>query len=98
MRWGLLEVSPENVVVSAVKTARDGSTVLRVYEAGGQDTHAATIALSPKVLSACEANLMEDTGSKVKVDKNSLRFDLHKFEIKTFKVRLQELKKNSGKS
>ena len=97
-RWGLLEVSPGNVVVSALKSARDGTTLIRVYEAGGQATLGAAITLNAKVLSANEANLMEDTGAKVKVDRNALHFDLHQFEIKTFKVRLQDLKKNSGKS
>ena len=95
-RWGLLKVSPENVVVSALKTARDGTMVIRVYEAGGQDSHGAAIALNAKVLSANEANLMEDNGAKVKIDRNSIHFDLHKFEIKTFKLRLQE--KHSDKS
>jgi alpha-mannosidase len=97
-RWGLLEVSPPNVVVSALKPANDGSMVIRVYEAGGRDTQGATISVDGKVLSAHEANLMEDTGSKLKVEKNVFRFDLHRFEIKTFKLRLQELKNNSARS
>jgi alpha-mannosidase len=97
-RWGLLEVSPGNVVVSAVKPAKDGSTIIRVYEAGGRDTPGAALSINGKVLSAHEANLVEDTGPKLKVEKNVLRFDLRRFEIKTFKVRLQELKNNLTKS
>ena len=32
-RWGLLEVTPSDVVVSALKPGRDGTAILRVYEA-----------------------------------------------------------------
>jgi alpha-mannosidase len=85
----LLEVSPANVVLSSLKPAKDGGTVIRVYEASGQATTGAMIKLQAKVISANEANLMEDSGAKVKVQQNTLQFDLHPFEIKTFKVRLK---------
>jgi alpha-mannosidase len=94
-RWGLLEVSPSNVVLSALKPAKDGATVFRVYEASGKATTGATIALKAKVLSANEANLMEDSGPDLQVRDNTLRFDLHAFEIKTFKLRLEALKDNT---
>jgi hypothetical protein len=41
-----------------------------------------------KILEAHEANLMEDSGQRLKITKESLEFDLRPFEIKTFKVRL----------
>jgi alpha-mannosidase len=87
--WGLLEVSPPDVVLSALKPAKDGGTVIRVYEASGQATTGAMIKLHARVISANEANLMEDSGAKVKVQQNTLQFDLHPFEIKTFKLRLK---------
>jgi alpha-mannosidase len=87
--WGLLEVSPANVVLSALKPAKDGLMVIRVYEANGQATTGARIKLHAKVVSANEANLMEDSGAKATVLKDTLQFDLHPFEIKTFKVRLE---------
>ncbi|MDQ1470497.1 MAG: alpha-mannosidase [Bryobacterales bacterium] len=34
-RWGMLDVSHENVVTSALKPGRDGTTVVTVYEAAG---------------------------------------------------------------
>jgi alpha-mannosidase len=86
--WGLLDVSPANVVLSAFKPANDGSSIIRVYEADGRAT-AATLKLHAKVLSANEANLMEDTGKKLKAQDDSIHFDLHPFEIKTFKLRLK---------
>jgi alpha-mannosidase len=91
-QWGLLEVSPANLVLSALKPGKDGATVLRVYEASGKATTRATISFKAKVLSANEANLMEDSGLKLKIENNTLRFDLHGFEIKTFKLRLNPLK------
>src|SRR5262249_49863353 len=88
-RWELLEVSPANVVLSALKPAKDGSTVVRVYEANGQATTGAALKLHSKLISATEANLMEDAGAKLKIEQESVRFDLHPFEIKTFKLRLE---------
>jgi alpha-mannosidase len=87
--WGLLEIAPANVVLSALKPAKDGTTIVRVYEAGGQATTGATLKLHAKVTSANEANLMEDTGKKLETREDSIRFDLHPFEIKTFKLRLK---------
>jgi alpha-mannosidase len=90
-RWGLLEASPANVVLTALKPAKDGSVTVRVYEAAGAATSGATIHLNTKVGSAHEANLMEDPATKVKTSNNTLHFDLHPFEIKTFKLTLQDL-------
>ena len=88
-RWGWLEVSPANVALSALKPAKDGATVLRFYETAGQATPGVTIKLRAKVLAANEANLMEDAGAKLAVTKDAVQFDLHPFEIKTVKLRLQ---------
>jgi alpha-mannosidase len=87
-RWGLLEVSKPNVVVSTLKPGRDGSAVLRVYEASGQSTPGVKIALHSQVDSAFEANLIEQPGGKLNVQDNALQFDLGPFQIKTFQLRL----------
>ena len=91
-RWGFVEISAPGVVLSALKPAKDGSTVIRVYEADGRAVTNATIQLHAKVLAANEANLMEDAGTKLKVRKDAIQFDLHPFEIKTFKMRLEAVK------
>lgn len=70
---------------------RDGSAVLRVYEASGQSTPGVKIELQAKVESAFEANLIEQPGSKLQVQDNGLRFDLGPFQIKTFQLRLGAL-------
>jgi alpha-mannosidase len=83
-----LDLSPSNVVLSALKLAKDGSTVVRVYEAAGQPVTGARLRLNTKLLSAEEANLMEDSIGKLKVAKGTVEFNLHPFEIKTFKLRM----------
>jgi alpha-mannosidase len=87
-RWGLLEVSPPNVVVSALKPGRDGTTVLRVYEATGRPVAHVKIAFGTKLLSARECNLLEDPGQERKTERNFVEFDLPAFGIKTFALKL----------
>jgi alpha-mannosidase len=87
-RWGLLEVSHPNVVVSTLKPGRDVGAVLRVYEASGRSTPGIKITLHAQVDSAFEANLLEQPGGKLNVQDNALLFDLGPFQIKTFQLRL----------
>ena len=84
------------MVLSALKSAKGDATGIRVHEASGTATTGATIRLNAKVSSANEAKLMEDSGPKVKLQNNTLRFDLRPFEIKTFKLRLQDLEEVRG--
>ena len=90
-RWGLLEVSSADVVVSSLKPSRDGDVALRVYEASGRGASGVTVTLSARILAAREANLIEDAGAEIKVEGNSVKFDLHPFEIKTIRLRLGAL-------
>ncbi|MFZ1934965.1 MAG: glycoside hydrolase family 38 C-terminal domain-containing protein [Thermoguttaceae bacterium] len=87
-RWGFLEITPHNIVVSAMKPGADGVAVLRVYEATGQAT-TAKIRLPRQTTAAEEVNLMEDPGRKLPVADNALQLDFHPFEIKTIKLQTQ---------
>jgi alpha-mannosidase len=89
-RFGLLEVSHPNVILSALKPVAAGDTALRVYEAAGQPTRGVTIRLNASVLSAWDANLLEDAGRELKVEADAATFDLHPFEIKTIRLRLAQ--------
>jgi len=82
-RWGMVEISPANVVLTAFKPTPGGATVLRVYEAAGQPAAGVTVKFHGRIASAYEANLLEDSARRLKVQNDSLKFDLHPFEIKT---------------
>jgi alpha-mannosidase len=88
-RWGFLNVSAPNVVISDMKPARDGGIALRLYEATGQRTEAVAVKLHAKVSSANEANLLEDMGRALSVEDNTVRFDLHPYEIKTIILQVE---------
>jgi alpha-mannosidase len=89
-RWGWLEVSAPNVNVSALKPARDGSVILRVYEAAGRLSMGVSITVHAEIVSVHEANLMEDAGRELKTDNKSFQLDLHPYEIKTLKMSLHQ--------
>jgi alpha-mannosidase len=87
--WGLIEISAPNVVLTALKSGPEQSTVFRVYEATGQTTQGARIQFHARVSSAYEANLLEDSGHKLPVRHDSIVLDMHPFEIKTIKLQLR---------
>jgi alpha-mannosidase len=87
-RWGLAEIAPPNVVLTALKPAADGTAVLRVHEAIGRPT-SATIRLAAKLAAAEEVNLLEDAGKKLAVGDGVLQVDLRPFEIKSIKLWLE---------
>ena len=92
-RWGLLAISPANVALTAFKPGPNRSTVLRVYEAAGRATSAVKIRLQARIIAAYEANLLEDSGRKLKIQNDTVQFDLRPFEIKTIKLQLLPAKK-----
>ncbi|HLJ91680.1 MAG TPA: glycoside hydrolase family 38 C-terminal domain-containing protein [Gemmataceae bacterium] len=94
-RWGLVEVSHPNVVISALKPGPDGTTVVRVYEATGRAATDVKLTVRAKVLSARECNLLEDLGQEMKTEANTLHFDLPAFTIKTFALKLEPASANS---
>ncbi len=87
-RWGLLSVSDPNVVVSAVKPGSEGTVVLRVYEATGRPAKGVKVEFNAPVDEARDANLLEDAQAALKVDGKALAFDLHPYQIRTFRLRL----------
>ena len=85
-RWGYLEVTPANVLVSTLKASRDGAAVLRVYEAAGRGTPGVRIRLPGGTQRVEEADLMEDPISELPAPDGVLELDLGPFEIKTIKL------------
>jgi alpha-mannosidase len=92
-KFGLIEVSSPNVVLSALKPAQDGVGVIaRVYEASGRAANDIKIHFVSGVQGASEVNLMEDSLRSIAVENNSIHFDLRPFEIKTFRLQLPTAK------
>ena len=89
-----MDVSQPNVILSALKPGPDRSVILRVYEASGRSSNGVRIKLHEDLSSVQEANLMEDVGREVSVGQNSFQFDLHPFEIKTFRLHVQRSEKH----
>ncbi|MEO6437507.1 MAG: glycoside hydrolase family 38 C-terminal domain-containing protein [Tepidisphaeraceae bacterium] len=90
-RWGLLEISHPNAVLSALKPGRDGTMIVRVFEATGVATPGVKLKLNGLLSKAEEVNLMEDPLRDLPVANNGFMFDLKPFEIKTFKLQLRSL-------
>ena len=86
-QWGLVDISAPNVVVSTIKIGRDGSTIVRVYEAEGRPATGVRMRMNMSVDNAAETNLLEDEQGELAVAGNTVSFDLGPFEIKTFKLR-----------
>ncbi len=95
-RWGMLEVSADNVVTSALKPGRNGTTILRVYEAGGRPAQSVRVRIRTGLADAHEANLIEDAGAAITSSGDSLTFDLRPFEIRTFRFHTRANSVNGG--
>lgn len=87
-RWGLLDVSASDVVVSALKPGQDGTTILRVYEAAGRPAARVKVKFHFPIGEARESNLVEDAGAAIGSGGNTLALDMKAFEIRTFKFRM----------
>ena len=89
-RWSFLDVANPHVVVSALKPSRGGEVAVRVYEAAGQPARGVRMHFARRVAAARAANLIEDSGEQLPVRDNAVSFDLQPYEIKTFRVQLED--------
>ena len=87
-RWGLLEISQPNIVASALMPGRDGSVMLRIYEASGKPANGVEVKFHVPVSSASETNLLGDEIRPLPAAQDSVHLDLRPFEIKTLKLKL----------
>ncbi len=86
---GFVDFSHDDVVVSALKPGKDGTAVLRVYEAAGAPAHNVRVTLHTPVTQVREANLIEDAGADVHSSGDAFEFHIKPFEIKTFKLSMK---------
>src|ERR1051325_2407174 len=82
LEYSYLTVTPENVVLTAMKKAEDSDAlILRVVEWGGKSGNV-RINLPPGATSATVTNLMEKPeGAAIKIVNNSVTVPIHPFEI-----------------
>jgi len=80
-------VSPDNVVLSAVKKAEDANgLIFRAYEWAGKET-TAEFHVSPGATSATVTNLMEQPeGDPLPIADNVVKVPIHPYEILTIRV------------
>lgn len=88
------QVSPDNVIVTALKKAEDDDQlVLRFYEWAGKEGDV-KIQLPPGAESASETDLMEQPVAGIPVDNGTLVMHTKPYEIKTVKVQFASRAKN----
>jgi alpha-mannosidase len=80
-------VTPENVVLTAVKKAEDDNgLIFRVFEWAGKDS-TVTFAVPPGATAATETNLMEKPlGSPLTVSGDKVTIPIHPYEILSIRV------------
>jgi alpha-mannosidase len=89
-RWGLLSLSADNVVVSALKPGKGRTVILRVYEAAGRATPAVRASFRTGIDRVRETNLIEDPGEEIPHSTDGFIFDLRPFQIRTFQLTLKD--------
>ena len=88
-RWGLIELSHDHVVVSALRVGEDGETIVRVYEAAGKAAAGLRVALAATIESARVVDLVEDgVGENIALTEEGIQLDIAPFEIVTIALRL----------
>jgi hypothetical protein len=80
----LASVSPENVLLTALKPAEDGEgLVARVLETGGQETDGVLKLPLLAANGAREANAVEVSGNNLKSDANGVHFHIKPYQVLT---------------
>ena len=86
-RWGFLDISQRNVVVSSLTQGDDDGVLLRLYEAEGQAAQGLEVTLAGKVTSAAEVDFLGDHLCAVEPRDGTVPLDFRPFEIKTLRIR-----------
>ena len=82
-----VNVKPDNVMLTALKQAEDGSgLILRVYEAEGKSAKARLEFPLLLLKEALLADGVERTQTKIEIKNNGIDLELSPFEVKTIKI------------
>lgn len=88
-----ISVDAPNVVISVVKKVEEKDSddlIIRIYDSEGKNNTIAKINLPAKIISAKEVNLVEDDIGEAGFNGHKLTTSLGKYEIKTFRVKLEK--------
>ena len=91
-RHSFLKVSKNNVVVTAFRGSGN-DLVIRLYEAEGKRIEKVELRLNWKIDTCFETDLIERNKKRIKVEGNSLCFNMEPFEIKTFRLKVLKERK-----
>ncbi|NDJ78066.1 MAG: alpha-mannosidase [Chloroflexi bacterium] len=90
--FGLVSCPTPGVLVDTLKKAEDDEAlIVRVYEAHGGRA-AASLVFATSITSAEEINLLEEPLGPVDVMRDTLRFNLTPYQIRTFRVKLADIR------
>jgi hypothetical protein len=84
----LAAAGPENLVISAVKTAEDGQgLIVRVLETAGRASEGNLTLPLTTITSAAECNAVEDCGGALESDAHRVKFRIAPHQVRTIRVR-----------
>lgn len=89
--FSFMSINAPNVIISAVKKVEDPASndlIVRLYESQGASSTQTTINFAGNIISASEVNLLEDYVAPATATGNQLSTTLGKYEIKTFRLSL----------
>jgi len=85
----LVEIAPDNVIISALKGAEDGEgIVLRVQEIAGRAAEGKITLPLISIASAREASGVEVPGKNLEADAHSVRFSIKPHEVLTIRLKM----------
>lgn len=89
--FSFVTVDKPNITVAAIKKAEAENSddlIVRLYESQGRDNTDVNVAFAGNITSLHETNLIEEDMAATPYSGNSFSTSLHKYELKTFRVKL----------
>ena len=97
--FSFASISDAAVAVRAIKKAEESDEIIvRVNETSGRPKKNIVLAFASDILTAAETNGAEEYLRAAKTEGNKLIFDLGKFEVKTFSLKLKQTGKETARN
>jgi len=86
--YQFVSVDSDHVIIETIKKAEDeDAVIIRLYETEQSGEENLVMKLDKDIRYVTESNLMEEEEQDIPFSKNSIKFDITPYEIKTFKIR-----------